>query len=579
MQISHVPMTILVVDDDRMIRMLLRRFLESCEHRVVEASSGEEAIACLAEANPDIVLMDMVMPGMDGIETAREIKRIRDERWIPVIFLTALDNEADLVAALSGGGDDYLTKPVNFPILRAKLSAFERSVSLNKRVHEQSAELARYQDRSREELRVAKHLMGRIVNGDKLADPFLSYWTSAAEYLSGDLLAAARTPGDVLYVMLADGVGHGLTASLNVLPVTQPFYTMTAKGFSIVEIAREINSKVRQLLPRDRFISAVLVSVDMITNRLEVWNGGIPKVYVLNQQGKVLQEFSSKHLPLGILSESMFDSKVEAMSITEDIRVLMYSDGLVEAEGEGNMLYGQERLLTAFASAQSGQETTAIQDSIVDHLQGRAHHDDISLVVLNCQREVADRMHLQSQYTDEYAAEKSVAGWTFSLELGASELKRVNAIPLLIHVLDQMEITRRQRSEIFLILTELFANALDHGLLQLDSALKESAGGMDDYFDERADRLYAMQEGRICLDLAVKHEGGQPYLQIDVRDSGPGFDVSQQPSANVLQDVKHSGKGIALVRSLCQQVTFHPPGNHVTAAYALRRKPALTVAA
>lgn len=569
MQLSNVPMMILVVDDDRMIRLLLRRFLESCEHQVVEAASGEEALTLFAEANPDIVLMDMVMPGMDGIETAKQIKKMRDERWTPILFLTALDNEADLVAALSNGGDDYLTKPVNFPILRAKLSAFERSVMLNKRVHEQSIELARYQDRSREELRVAQHLMSRIVSGDKLADPFLSHWNSSAEFLSGDLMAAARTPGDVLYVMLADGVGHGLTASLNVLPVTQPFYTMTAKGFSIVEIAREINAKVRQLMPRDRFISAVLISVDMIASRIEVWNGGIPKVFVLDSSGVVKHEFNSKHLPLGILPEYMFDSKVEAYPINEDLRLIAYSDGLIEAGDEGGELFGHERLIKAITNCDVGHEVAAIQEAIVEHLQGHTHHDDISLMVLNCQRALFDEMRLKAKAEEDIVGDKLTPGWRFMLDLGPAELKRVNAIPLLIHVLDQMNVSRKQRSEVFLILTELFANALDHGLLFLDSAMKETLGGVDDYFDERAKRLHDLFEGRIKLEVAVIVEDGQNVLRLDVEDSGAGFDTTDVPDSSALIKVAHSGKGIALVRSLSKQVVFHPPGNHVTVDYVL----------
>jgi hypothetical protein len=80
----------------------------------------------------------------------------------------------------------------------------------------------------------------------------------------------------VLHVLLADGAGHGLAASLNVLPVTAPFYRMTERGFGIDAIAREINSKVRALLPVDRFIAATLVAVNFRERYVTVWNGGNP---------------------------------------------------------------------------------------------------------------------------------------------------------------------------------------------------------------------------------------------------------------------------------------------------------------
>lgn len=568
-------MILMVVDDDRMIRMLLRRFAESLGHQVLEAGSGDEALQIAEQQTPDIVLMDMVMPGMDGITTARELKTRVGERWVPVIFLTALDNDADLVAALSQGGDDYLTKPVNFPILRAKISAFERSVMLYKRVREQAIELSRYQDRVIEEQRVAQHLMERIVNSAKLDDPMLDSWISPAEFLSGDLLAAARTPGDVLYVMLADGVGHGLTAALNVLPVTQPFYTMTEKGFSIAEIAREINSKVRQILPRDRFISAALVSVDMLTNRLEVWNGGIPKLHLLNAQGEVVLLFPSRHLPLGILPEMQFDSKTESFALQEPLRLVMCSDGLVEAEDHDRAPFGYPRLLQAVQQAPQGGEVEQVRQSVVDHLAGEPHHDDISLVIVRCDQELADRISADQREHDDVSGSVQ-SGWRMALTLGPEELKYVNTVPLLIHVLDQVRITRRQRSEVFLILTELFANALDHGILLLESSLKESPDGMDEYFMLRSERLTALTQGEITIELAIVQDEAEPVLQIRVADSGQGFDhQGKLQQTNALQALRPSGKGIALVRNLCRDLNYNVAGNAVTVSYPLKHRPRL----
>ena len=573
---ARQPLSLLVVDDDRMIRLLLRRFIESLGHCVFEAGSGEEALIRLEETRPDIVLMDMVMPGMDGLTAAREIKNRVGERWVPVIFLTALDSDADLVTALAQGGDDYLTKPVNFPILRAKLAAFGRSVALNKRVREQAIELARYQDRSIEEQRVAQYLMNRIVNAAKLDDPMLESWLSPAEFLSGDLLAAARTPGDVLHVMLADGVGHGLTAALNVLPVTQPFYSMTEKGFSVAEIAREMNRQVRQVLPRDRFISAALVAVDLLTRRIEMWNGGIPKVWLFDRGGKPIHAWPSRHLPLGILPENQFESRTESYTLTEPGRLMMCSDGLIEAEAADGEPFGSERLMDVARHALPGQELSAVRDAVVDHLGGRPHHDDISLAWIRCDPALADARTAAPEDGEDNSVEH---GWRLSLTLGAAELKTVHTVPLLIQVLDQLHITRRQRSEVFLILSELVSNALEHGLLGLNSTQKEAPEGVDLYFAARERGLAELTHGEIRVDLAATRHAGEPVLAITVSDTGRGFHSPDRlPDASALTDGRRSGKGLALARALCTDMRFNEAGNEVSVLYPLthRRSP-LTV--
>lgn len=139
--------------------------------------------------------------------------------------------------------------------------------------------------------------MEQMVNAELLYDPQFEYYLSPAESLSGDLIAAARTPGQALHLMLADGIGHGLTAALNVLPLTQPFYTMTEKGYAISDILIEMNNKVRQVLPVGRFVALVLISIDESAGCIEVWNGGMPSVQVLSPEGVVNHAWKSSHLP------------------------------------------------------------------------------------------------------------------------------------------------------------------------------------------------------------------------------------------------------------------------------------------
>lgn len=113
-------MQILVVDDDPRIVSLLRRNLQELGHQVIAISDGLEALRVAHESQPDVILLDVVIPHLDGVETCRRLREISD---VPIIILSALGKEADVVRGLNAGADDYLTKPFSMEELMARLDA------------------------------------------------------------------------------------------------------------------------------------------------------------------------------------------------------------------------------------------------------------------------------------------------------------------------------------------------------------------------------------------------------------------------------------------------------------------------
>jgi two-component system, HptB-dependent secretion and biofilm response regulator len=154
---SQQDLTILVVDDTATNRHILAAFLKKLGFTVLMAEDGEKAVASFVANHPDIILMDVMMPIMDGYEATRQIKKISGERWTPVIFLSALDKEENLVAGLDAGGDDYLHKPVNFVILDAKLRSIRRTLELQARVEDAGRRMAA--------------VTGNLVDGVMVVDP------------------------------------------------------------------------------------------------------------------------------------------------------------------------------------------------------------------------------------------------------------------------------------------------------------------------------------------------------------------------------------------------------------------------
>ncbi len=129
-------MNVLIVDDSTSIRNLIRAFVEEMGHKVIEAVDGAEAIGLFQNNRIDFVLMDVEMPGMNGFETTRKLRSIDPDYWFPIVFLSAKDDSAHFVEGIESGGDAYLSKPVNGPVLRAMVRAMARIANMQEQLLE-----------------------------------------------------------------------------------------------------------------------------------------------------------------------------------------------------------------------------------------------------------------------------------------------------------------------------------------------------------------------------------------------------------------------------------------------------------
>ncbi len=143
---------ILVVDDNPDNLEIISTRLEFRGYQVVTAERGEAAIRIVNEERPDLMLLDIMMPDMDGYEVARRIRATEDLAYIPIIFVTARDSTEDKVTGLDAGADDYLTKPINFPELEARVRSMLRIKRLQDQLEEKNREL--------EELSISDGLTG-----------------------------------------------------------------------------------------------------------------------------------------------------------------------------------------------------------------------------------------------------------------------------------------------------------------------------------------------------------------------------------------------------------------------------------
>lgn len=376
-------MKILVVDDNETNIKVVSSYLKGRNHTVIAALSGEESIDIFAREQPDIVLMDIMMPGIDGYQATQKIKELSGDKWVPVIFMSALSQDDDKVKGLEVGGDDYLTKPVELKVLEAKINAMQRIADIQQTLSKTKDELQAYKDAAEAEHATAHELMSHLVSVGHLIDGAqLQTWCEAAERFSGDLIVASEARSGKIYILVADSTGHGLTAALPLLPVSQVFYTMTRKGFSVSAIVEEMNCHLKRVMPVARFLATTMISIDTNNHSIEIWNGGNPKAYFCDSEGKILHEFTSRSVALGILDDASFDSSTEVVIIKEPGSLVVCSDGLLDAENAEGERYGEERLEQVFT--QPGDLMENIKSDVKTFLGELQPNDDISLTVFQC---------------------------------------------------------------------------------------------------------------------------------------------------------------------------------------------------
>lgn len=382
---NNDTLRILLAEDNASVLALLKKFLQTSGHEVEIAENGQVALDKYKDNPPDLVLTDINMPVMNGLDLIDNVRQLQTEVWVPIVILSALGDEKDIIRGLEAGADDYLTKPINLSILRAKIKSLQQMIHLQTINTLTKAELVKANKDLEQEQMLAKLLADNILDEGDLDNHNVDYWLCPAKHFSGDLIAASQTAEGKLYVMVADSAGHGLAASLPTLAVARIFHAMSKKGFTIPSIITEMNEATKHILPEDRFVATALFSIDYVHKMIECWNGGLPSALLLGDNGEVLHEFKSKHLAVSILSKEKFDSSTELYQWHDTCELIAYTDGVIESEDPSGQQFGTDALLSTLQANSHGKRLTVIKEQVLNHLDAEQGEDDISIVVINCE--------------------------------------------------------------------------------------------------------------------------------------------------------------------------------------------------
>jgi len=379
-RVPHGSETILIVDDTAANLRLLSQMLADRGYGVRAVTSGARALASARAAPPDLVLLDIKMPGMNGYEVCEQLKADPLTREIPVIFISALDEIQDKVQAFAVGGVDYITKPFQF---REVLARTETHLSLRRL----QSQLQDANQRMEQELALAGKVQSSFLPGEL---PAIAGWQinaalRPARQTSGDFYDVISLPGGRLGLVVADvvdkGVGAALFMALSWILIRTYAAELTAEPERVLSA---VNQRILAEVDTGQFVTVFYGILDPATGKLTYSNAGHPPPYLFSTRriDKALP-LSRTGMALGVTSSETWE-QADAQIGPGDVLVL-YSDGVTDAEGTQGESFGRERLKARIADS-LGCSALELQEAVLTGIREFARDsvqsDDVTLMIV-----------------------------------------------------------------------------------------------------------------------------------------------------------------------------------------------------
>ena len=369
--------SILLVDDNPTNLQVLFQTLNGQGCKLLIAKNGETALSIAQKAHPDLILLDIMMPDIDGFEVCQRLKSNPETQDIPVIFLSALDDTKDKVKGLQLGAVDYVAKPFQADEVIARVNTHLTIHRLKREVEYQKQQLEH-------ELEVVSDLQRRLlpktitcIDGLDLA---VFYQTS--RYAGGDYYDFAELPENKWGILVADAEGHSSPAAVMMAMTCALFHSCPEASPHPADMLKYLNQHLCKFA-EPSFMTALYVVFDANRRTLRIARAGHPPPMLYRAADQTAREVTCKGVfPLGI---DAFEDVPEAeIKLEPGDRLLMYTDGLTERFSLQGDLYGEERLLTLLERSRS-ENPQIILENIIEDLNsfagGLAADDDQALLV------------------------------------------------------------------------------------------------------------------------------------------------------------------------------------------------------
>ena len=370
--------SILLVDDNPTNLQVLFQTLDGVGCKLLVAKNGEMALTIADKARPDLILLDIMMPGIDGYEVCRQLKSVPATTDIPVIFLSALGDTEDKVKGLQLGAVDYITKPFQPDEVIAR-------VNTHLTIHRLKREVESRKDQLEHELKVVSEVQQKLlpkqlptIDGFKLA---VHYETS--RYAGGDYYDILELPDNHWGFLIADAEGHSAPAAVLMAMTCALFRAYPGTSNDPARMLQYLNEHLCKVADPS-FMTALYAVYDANQKTMRLARAGQPLPMIYRSAEKQAVELSCPGVyPLGI---EPYEVEIPVTETTLEVgdRFLIYTDGVSERFNEGEELYGEKRVLQLLADdgANDPQKVLAAIMTDVERFAGERPADDDQALLL-----------------------------------------------------------------------------------------------------------------------------------------------------------------------------------------------------
>jgi len=369
---------ILVVDDEPINLQVLTNQLSLERYSVMIATNGEDAIRIVEEHLPDLLILDIMMPRMSGLEVCRRLRENHSLHELPILMLTAKNQLNDIIAGFEAGANDYLAKPFDKREMIARVNTL---VALKEAIDKNNSYIA-----LQKELEIANRILQSILPDvlPEMKDLSIHAHYHPMEEVGGDFYDFHVVDNDRIGVLIADVSGHGVPSAIIAAMMKVAFSLQKSIAHEPIDVLREINQILRGKYGR-QMITAIYAYLDMKSGTLRGSSAGHFPIIIYRKADQQIHEFKPKGWAMGLQPELKLSQ--EEFTLRGGDRIILFTDGIIEARNRDGELFGYETFVRLIRDNQD-MAPREFSDFILKRItewcqQGRMFDDDLTLIVMD----------------------------------------------------------------------------------------------------------------------------------------------------------------------------------------------------
>ena len=330
---------ILAIDDSKLNRAIIKKVLSKLNMQVDEAADGLIGLEALQKNRYDLVLVDIIMPNLDGFGFLSKFKDYIGNDFIPVILMTGSDDLNSKIKGLRIGADDFLLKPLNEKELVARVLSLLRLKSVYGELYEKNMQIKR-------ELEVANRVQQFIIpkTFDHISYPDVSGRYLPIDDIGGDYYDCYQLKDDNIGFLIADVTGHGIPAAL-VMSMSKMIFSVYANNYSSTkDLLTKVNTEMRGLLLDTQYITSFYIIYDSNNKKIRFTNAGHNWALYYQADKKRVLALDTQGYFIGISDVASYEEK--SLSVNTGDRLFLYTDGITEIKDSSGEDFGEKRLAT-----------------------------------------------------------------------------------------------------------------------------------------------------------------------------------------------------------------------------------------